>query len=288
MEIRDLIKADQKLEDLNNKDLYHLCQEYGRGIKALRRIFSVLLVEVFRRNLHRKYGFESIHEFGAKIGGMNKELVDRILWLEKVLRDKPFLWKSFRSSGWSKIRIVANLATRETDKFWAEKVELLSKPALEVYVKWYRETYGKEGHLSPNRNLTTDQLSSPDNVPKNEARNSLLGLMEPETHLVQNLGDVITDQEILEMNKCQSVGESVIGPEKIPEYIPMIDLWKTKMFKIRFNISGETEFKFLLFKQRLSKKRKMVVTSGETFQEMLKIVEKEIAANKEWRRFLHL
>lgn len=274
MEIRDLIKADQKLEDLNNKDLYHLCQEYGRGIKALRRIFSVLLVEVFRRSLHRKYGFESIHEFGARVGGMNRELVDRILWLVKALEDKPYLRRTLRTEGWSKVRVVANIATKETDQIWAEKVCNLSKPALQELVKNL-----KEQEMERKENLTNVQTNVFDNVPKKEGENTYLALLKPETSLVQNLGNVVTDRGILE--------EVQIEKRKLEESgNPALDLWKTKMFKIRFNISGETEFRFHLFKQRLQKKNKMTVTAGETLAEALKIVERAIVQDKEWRRYL--
>lgn len=249
MEIRDLINSDQKLEDLSNKDLYHLCQEYGRGIKALRRIFSVLLVEVFRRNLHRKYGFESIHEFGSKVGGMNRYLVDQLLWLAESLKDKPFLWRSFRREGWSKVRVVASVATKETDESWAEKVSILSKLALEELVKHWK-----------NRSELTEKLTSPqtsvfDNFPKSEGKNKDFALPEPKTLLVQNPGEV---------SKSENID---------------IGIWKNKLVKIRFNISEESEFRFRVFKQKLSKKRKMAVTSGETFQEMLEIVERE------WWRF---
>lgn len=252
MKITDLINSERNLASFSDKEIYHFCQEYGRGIKVLRRIFAVLLVEVFRRNLHRKYGFESIYEFGAKVGGMNRGLVKQILWLEKALRDKPCLWKAFIREGWSKVRVVANLATVRTDKFWAEKVFLLTKPALEVFVKSWNEKYRKCPSDFVKENLTKVGDNVADNFPKNSVKNADLLFPEPKSGVVQNLGEVVTD--------CEGYDNSIV--------------------KLLFNVTGETEFKFRLFKQKLGKKRKMAVTSGETLMELLLIAEK--AGERRW------
>lgn len=292
------MNPEKDLAGMSNKDLYHLCQEYGRGIKVLRRTFSVLLVEVFRRKMHRKYGFESIHEFAAKVGGMNRALVDRIIWLSEVLKNKPCLWRAFRSEGWSKLRVVANLATSETDAFWAEKACTLTKPALEVFVKWYRETYCRPELFKVENatSLTDEQKFFLDNVPKNSNENLVLPLNKPETSLVQNLGDVVTDgknivamgtslvqnpEDVItgeknsgatETSSVQSSEDVITDAEKA---VPDIDIWKNKLVKIRFNVPVRSEIKFRLFKHRLSKKRKMAVTSGEAFKELLKIAEEK-------------
>lgn len=220
----DLNNPDLDLGSFSDKDLYHLCQSYGNGIKFLRRIFAVLLVEVNRRGLHRKYGFEGIYEFAAKVGCMNKQIVDQILWLEKALRDKPFLWRSFKTEGWSKVRVVASVATVETDKLWAEKVEILSKPALEEVVKDFK------------RKQDSIQTNVFDNFPKNEVETTGLASNKPEINVVPTFREVI-------------------------------------FVKMRFKVSQETEFRFLVFKQKLCKKKKEALTSGEVLAVLLDGVE---------------
>lgn len=251
MKIKDLINSEFDLADFSDKDLYHLCKEYGNGIKILRRIFAVLLVEVFRRNLHRKYGFESIYEFGAKIGGMNRELVQRVLWLANALKDKPFLWLEFKKEGWSKVRVVASVATAETDKFWAEKVSMLSKPALEVLVQDWRKKDGQKKLCkvicsdSKNfKNLTNSLFNAVDYVPKNDVGKSDLPLPKPQNQMVPNFGDTFVSIEN-----------------------------ENNFVKMRFKVLKETEFKFLLFKQKLCKKKKEALTSGEVLAFLLDCVE---------------
>ena len=63
--------------------------------------------------------------------------VNRILQISKKLEDKPELLHLLESGeqGWSKIAQVAYLATPETDKDLADKVNNLSKSALTAYVE---------------------------------------------------------------------------------------------------------------------------------------------------------
>ncbi len=125
-----------ELLKLSDSELYQRCRQYGMLALLARRKFAGLLPEVKRRELYRRRGFASIHEFAAKLSGMSAESVDKVLRLSARLEDKPFLKVQFESGtqAWSKIEKVSFIATPETDKFWSEKVEKLSQPALEAFV----------------------------------------------------------------------------------------------------------------------------------------------------------
>lgn len=127
-------------EKLSDEQLYQKCREYGMNAKHWSRRFAGLLPEVARRGLHRRKGFLSIQQFAGQLAGMSEFMVDRILHLAKNLANKPVLKKLFESGieGWSKIEKVAAIATASTDKFWADKVILLSTRALEVLAQNYR------------------------------------------------------------------------------------------------------------------------------------------------------
>lgn len=122
---------------LTDSELYKLCQEYGLNARTWKRKFAGLLPEIYRRKLYRKKGFISIYEFAKKVGGMSEFATTRVLNLAKRLEDKPLLKNQLEtgSQGWSKIQKVAYIATPETDKEWARKVETLSSRSLEVYVQ---------------------------------------------------------------------------------------------------------------------------------------------------------
>lgn len=126
-----------ELLKLSDSELYQRCRQYGMLALLARRKFAALLPEVKRRELYRRRGFASIHEFAAKLSGMSAESVDRVLQIARRLEDKPLLRERFEagSQAWSKFKTVAYIATPETDKFWAEKLDTLPRPALEALVK---------------------------------------------------------------------------------------------------------------------------------------------------------
>lgn len=128
------------IADLSDEELYKKCRECGQNAKVWSRKFAALLPEVAKRRLHRRKGFISLGEFAGKVAGMSEYAVDRVLHLYSNIKDKPSLLKLFESGaeGWSKIEVVAMIATAETDKLWAEKVSILSRPALSELVKNYR------------------------------------------------------------------------------------------------------------------------------------------------------
>lgn len=124
-------------EELSDSELYTLCKDYGLQARVWRRRFAGLLPEVLQRDLHRRRGYGSLYEFAFKLAGMSSASVDKILGLADKLADKPVLREQLvsGSQGWSKIEKVAYIATPETDKEWAEKVETMTQQGLEAYVR---------------------------------------------------------------------------------------------------------------------------------------------------------
>ncbi len=141
--------SDPLVQGLSDKDLYARCQEYGTHARVWRRRFAGLLPEVLRRDLHRRRGYGSIYEFAFKLGGMSSASVDKVLHLAERLVDKPVLRAQLLSGeqGWSKLEKVAYIATAETDKEWAGKVEVMTQASLEAYVQATRYLYTKDGNV---------------------------------------------------------------------------------------------------------------------------------------------
>ncbi len=118
---------------MTDKELYKLCQEYGAKARKWKNKFIALLPEVAKRGLHKKKGFESIYEFAAKVGGVAYSSVEAVLRLDKKLEDKPKLKQMIEKVGVNKVRVVANLDKKEEELI--EKVQTLTKPALELFAK---------------------------------------------------------------------------------------------------------------------------------------------------------
>ncbi len=138
---------------LSDKDLYALCKEYGQKARLWRRKFAGLLPEVFSRGLYKRRRFGSIYEFAAKLAGMSKESVDKVLRLSKKLQDKPYLLEQLEtgSQGWTKLERVAFIATPETDGFWSEQIENHSSSSLSPFVQNYRLRLTAGGNFQPEK-----------------------------------------------------------------------------------------------------------------------------------------
>jgi hypothetical protein len=123
--------------NISDQQLYEQCRKYGELARTWRNKFIGLLPEVYRRRLHEKKRFGSIYEFAAKLAGVSKEQVQRVLNLEQKFEDKPVLKETLIKGEVSvnKLARVASIATKENQGILAEQVKILSKSALETLVR---------------------------------------------------------------------------------------------------------------------------------------------------------
>ena len=127
--------TSEEIAKLTNKELFSLCVEWGSNARKWIKKFASLLPEVNRRDLFKERGFYSIYEFAARVGGMSNKAVDNVLRVSDKLQDKPLLHNLLSDQGWSKLRVVATIATPKNQQFWAEKVETMCKSSLETFVR---------------------------------------------------------------------------------------------------------------------------------------------------------
>ena len=142
-----------KFKRLSDKDLYALCKEYGQKARFWRRRFAGLLPEVERRGLYRRRGCGSIYEFAAKLAGMSKESVDKVLQISRKLENKPQLKELLESGAqsWSKLEKVAYVATVQTDGEWAERLGTMSQASVEAFVQNSRLKTPLERGIQPEK-----------------------------------------------------------------------------------------------------------------------------------------
>lgn len=125
----------EKLYQLTDKELYRRACFFGAEARKWSRKFAALLPEVEKRQLYKKYKFYSIFEFAAKLAGIGRETVLEVLRVARKLEDKPLLLEQLEKQGVNKLRVVANIANKENEKMLAEKVQEMSKPTLQVFVR---------------------------------------------------------------------------------------------------------------------------------------------------------
>ncbi len=125
------------VKNLSDKVLLEQCVKFGREALLWRNKFRSLLPEVERRRLYVRKGFKNIYEFGERLAGLSMAQVAESLNVAGRLEDKPVL-KSLLESGEvsvNKIMRVMSIVTVENESELAEKVQLLSSRALEVFVR---------------------------------------------------------------------------------------------------------------------------------------------------------
>lgn len=122
---------------LTDKQLYCLCEKYGRLARLWRQKFAGLLPEVYKRRLFEKKGYGSIFEFAAKLAGMSQDQVRMVLNLERRFEDKPILKNMLENGEVSvnKLARVASVVSQENEEFWAGQAKLLPSRALETLIK---------------------------------------------------------------------------------------------------------------------------------------------------------
>lgn len=249
------------LRVLSDRELIDLCQKCGKNAKMWLRKFAVLLPEVFKRGLYRRRGFASIHEFAAKVAGMGQFTVDQILSLDRVLDGKPVLRSLIEEYGWSKVRVVAGCATSETDAMWADKVKILPKSALEVYVRGIKMQRDRD--VCGNVDVVGGGVGG---------RASEGGLFVGETVVGDGLsgknGDVcVVGGVAIDAGGRNLTCNSFPGERKL-DFADEIG-WSTMSIKI----DPKTEFKLRLLKQKIEKERKEKISFGELFKVMVEEIE---------------
>lgn len=106
-------------------------------IKMKNKLISLLL-EIYEKEIYKKHGCRTIHEYGFKYAKLSKEMVDKAVRTLRHLENKPFLKQVIETQGIHKVALVATIATPENEKIFAKHVENMSKPALFEFAKELR------------------------------------------------------------------------------------------------------------------------------------------------------
>ncbi|MFH1218300.1 MAG: HNH endonuclease signature motif containing protein, partial [Candidatus Peregrinibacteria bacterium] len=123
------------MKNLTDKQLYSLCQRYGKNARIWKRKFIALLPEVEKRKLHRQKGFYSIFEFAAKLGGVGKKTVMEVLRVHQKVEDKPLLKEQIEKQGFAKVRAIVPLIENTEEKDLVNMIESMPRRALEKTVQ---------------------------------------------------------------------------------------------------------------------------------------------------------
>lgn len=131
--------------------------ECGRQAREAVRRCQLLLPLVASERVWEKKKFGSIYEYAAKLAGMSRDNVDSALWTLRKVENMPALQAVVEAKGIGRVRAVANVATLETQDFWAGKALSMSQHTLETYVReTCRAAKSKPDEVDVNLHLKPD------------------------------------------------------------------------------------------------------------------------------------
>ena len=126
-----------KLSQQEN-EIHKQFTEYGRNAKEWLRKCQMLLPLVAKYEIWRHKGFGSIYEYAAKLAGMSRPSVDETLWVMRKIEDKPALLSVVALKGIQSVKPVANVATLETQDYWAQNAMKMPQKVLRTFVREVR------------------------------------------------------------------------------------------------------------------------------------------------------
>ena len=233
------------LENFSDKDLYAYCKKVGFNARKWHRRFIAVLPEVAKRRLYKKYGYCSIHEFAAKLAGVTHDNVDEVLRINEKFKELPKMKALIGEVGLSKLKVVACIATKDTDDFWAKKVKNMTKSSLEIYIK--------EMKLLEKEKVTEKNIKTIYEYSKKfpgEAKGGNFKILQGQKQI-----SMFDSEKSISQNSNDARVENIQNHDK-------------KTFTIQ--IDNETEFELRKFKQLLEKERKEPVDWNCTLKEMVK------------------
>lgn len=169
---------------MNTTDPKTLHQQFislGRERNKITYKLLALLPQIYKQNIYSTHGYATIYEYAGKLAGLSYSVVEKALKLEDKLKDKPNLQKAVETQGIHKVAIIANLATPENEKMFADKVENMSKPALQQLSKECRGKIQTNWQIEMDTEMMTTFLKLKEKVGRNlsnkEALRRLLNMM---------------------------------------------------------------------------------------------------------------
>jgi hypothetical protein len=120
------------------KNLHKEFVKTAFDINKMKNKLMSLLLEIYEKEIYKKYNCGSIFEYGFKYARLSKNVVEKGIRTLRNLENKPCLKKMIETQGIHKVALVATLADEKTDKIFAEYVGNMSKPALAELAKEVR------------------------------------------------------------------------------------------------------------------------------------------------------
>ncbi len=269
-------------EDLTARELYDQCRTIGSLALKSRRQFIGLLPLVERRQAYRGRGLYSTYDFAAMLGGISRDIVTEVLRLDAQLREFPLVRKLLYEGriGWSKIRMVTSWLTVENQEEWIGKLENLSNQALTVYlrdftIQQYRESQRSiidvtetAGELTMKNSISLS--SSFKETDENKAGNFGAEIIEYNREVMNSQISGISATQNSAPGEIFTTDSTSTAGYPLPTKFDSL-AYERETFS--FSLNRQIAARMRLFRQKLEKERKELITWEEVMVEFLKKME---------------
>lgn len=204
-------------------NLHQQFVQLGRERNKITYKLLALLPKIYKAKIYETEGYATIYEYAGKLAGLPHSVVEKSLKLEDKLKNKPCLQKIIETQGIHKVALVAKIATSQTDSFFADKVENMSKPALQQFSKEFRGKIQTNWQIDLDSEMMTMFLKIKKNFGENLSNKEAMRRM-----LKMMASGVAQMSGITMMAKNKKPQPQAKKPEKIPgdftvtRYIPVI------------------------------------------------------------------
>lgn len=177
---------------MNDNQFYKLHKKIGSAALNERRKFIGMLPEAYERKLHIKKNYESIFVYAAKLCGLSREQVNRVLNLERKFKDTPVLHTLLVEGKVSHYKLdrIASIVTPDNQEELAQQVEVLSRRAVDTMVRDFKIENG----LSKPKNIC-ESLSGQTLELNEEVQERLENLKEKGLNVNKILMDLLDKRE---------------------------------------------------------------------------------------------
>ena len=260
-------------ELLTNSELLALCRQLGSISVKSRRMFVGLLPLLQRRQAYDLKKFSTIHHFASIVGGVGFHLTEEVLRLDAQLADLPLLRRELYKGdiGWSKIRVVLSLATRDNQEHCLNWLRVLSRSALIVYVRELRSQTKDE-----QRSLLTDIIETSCLTDQNSTESSSLqqhAISEAENfagEIIESYNQEKISQYPIRENENNIPDDSQVNsPNTRSISQKQLDL-RQKRETISFQVNSWLAAQLRLYRQKLEKQSKRLITWEDTLAKLLR------------------
>lgn len=202
-------------------NLHEQFVQLGRQKFELERKLAALIPQIYKQEIYKKYASD-IYEYCRIYAGLSFGVVQKILQTFKRIQDKPALIQAVEKIGIHKVALVANVVTAENQHVVAERIEKMSKAAVEQFAKDFRREQKK---------MLFGEVSEVVKIELDEEMQFLFNKLKKEIMKKENASEMSNKEALrkilIEMNTSKNVmvinngDNNVVKPEfKIKTQIP--------------------------------------------------------------------